>query len=259
MKDFYYTVHEWMFKDLKLSGSELTIYAVIYRYANVENQYFTMTIRSLAEHLNLSNATVQKCINSLVEKDLILKKQSMHENGIGLKNAYAINFDVFQKVEQRVPESRTQENNKYNNTRQLDNKNNIPNSNIDNKLGGIRGVRAKTSKENNFSRFDKQLGAFLLENFLIKNDRTVLKACLSSYLKYRLKFKLEPEQWQAILNSLKGRSFTEVYSRVQTALAAGYKVLVPVWELQRKDKPIDNIQQTPEDDGLDHTIIDKVY
>ena len=41
MKDFYYTVHEWMFKDLKLSGSELTIYAVIYRYANVENQYFT--------------------------------------------------------------------------------------------------------------------------------------------------------------------------------------------------------------------------
>ena len=111
MKDFYYTVHEWMFKDLKLSGSELTIYAVIYRYANVENQYFTMTIRSLAEHLNLSNETVQKCINSLVEKDLILKKQSMHENGIGLKNAYAINFDVFQKVEQRVPESRTQENN----------------------------------------------------------------------------------------------------------------------------------------------------
>ena len=221
MKDFYYTVHEWMFKDLKLSGSELTIYAVIYRYANVENQYFTMTIRSLAEHLNLSNATVQKCINSLVEKDLILKKQSMHENGIGLKNAYAINFDVFQKVEQRVPESRTQ--------------------------------------ENNFSRFDKQLDAFLLENFSIKNDRTVLKACLSSYLKYRLKFKLEPEQWQAILNSLKGRSFTEVYSRVQTALAAGYKVLVPVWELQRKDKPIDNIQQTPEDDGLDHTIIDKVY
>ena len=52
MKDFYYTVHEWMFKDLKLSGSELTIYAVIYRYANVENQYFTMTIRSLAQHLN---------------------------------------------------------------------------------------------------------------------------------------------------------------------------------------------------------------
>ena len=40
MKDFYYTVHEWMFKDLKLSGSELTIYAVIYRYANVDNQYF---------------------------------------------------------------------------------------------------------------------------------------------------------------------------------------------------------------------------
>ena len=66
MKDFYYTVHEWMFKDLKLSGSELTIYAVIYRYANVENQYFTMTIRSLAEHLNLSNATVQKCINSFI-------------------------------------------------------------------------------------------------------------------------------------------------------------------------------------------------
>ena len=82
---------------------------------------------------------------------------------------------------------------------------------------------------------------------------------MNAYLKYRLKFKLEPEQWQAILNSLKGRSFTEVYSRVQTALAAGYKVLVPVWELQRKDKPIDNIQQTPEDDGLDHTIIDKVY
>ena len=184
MKDFYYTVHEWMFKDLKLSGSELTIYAVIYRYANVENQYFTMTIRSLAEHLNLSNATVQKCINSLVEKDLILKKQSMHENGIGLKNAYAINFDVFQKVEQRVPESRTQENNKYNNTRQLDNKNNIPNSNIDNKLGGIRGVRAKTSKENNFSRFDKQLDAFLLENFSTKTERVRLKACVNLYLKY---------------------------------------------------------------------------
>lgn len=265
MKDFYYTVHEWMFKDLKLSGSELIIYAVIYRYANVENQYFTMTIRSLAEHLNLSNATVQKCINSLVEKDLILKKQSMHENGIGLKNAYAINFDVFQKVEQRVPESRTQENNKnnknnkYNNTRQLDNKNNIPNSNIANKLGGIRGVRAKTSKENNFSRFDKQLDAFLLENFSTKTERVRLKPCLNLYLKYRLKFKLEPEQWQAILNSIKGRSFTEIHTRVQTALAGGYRVLVPVWELQRKDKPIDNIQQTPEDDGLDHTIIDKVY
>ena len=61
------------------------------------------------------------------------------------------------------------------------------------------------------------------------------------------------------MNSIKGRSFTEIQTRVQTALAGGYKVLVPVWELQRKDKPIDNIQQTPEDDGLDHTIIDKVY
>ena len=52
MKDFYYTVHEWMFKDLKLSGSELTIYAVIYRYANVENQYF---ICKYKKHLMVRN------------------------------------------------------------------------------------------------------------------------------------------------------------------------------------------------------------
>lgn len=103
------------------------------------------------------------------------------------------------------------------------------------------------------------MDAFLLENFSTKTERVRLKACLNSYLKYRLKFKLEPEQWQAILNSIKDRSFTEIHTRVQTALAGGYKVLVPVWELQRKDKPIDNIQQIPEDDGLDHTIIDKVY
>lgn len=95
--------------------------------------------------------------------------------------------------------------------------------------------------------------------FLHSNRATGLYfKALKQYLDYRIKFKLEPEQWQAILDSIKNFDAEDIARRVQTALAGGYKILVPSWEVNKPQRRVDNITPQKDDDN-DHHDVEGVY
>ena len=155
--------------------------------------------------------------------------------------------------QESVPKTGTLENKKINN---INNINKLANKNTRKQGGLLRGGSTSTSK---YSTMLGQLLAFCRTNFYTRTEQQdyVFKA-LKQYLDYRIKFKLEPEQWQAILDSIKDFSAEDIARRVQTALAGGYKILVPSWEVNKPQRRVDNITPQKDDDN-DHHDVEGVY
>ena len=78
----YFTVQAFMRNSLNLKGNELLIYAIIFGFSQVENQYFTGSLNYLAEWTGISSkTTVMTILNSLISKGL-LEKEEIYNNGI---------------------------------------------------------------------------------------------------------------------------------------------------------------------------------
>lgn len=277
--NFSFIVHSWMLTSLELKGNELIAYAIIYKYSDIKGQKFVVSIRKLAEIMNVSKNTAQTVLDSLIEKGFIIKCASL-DNVMG-SNAYKVDLDLIESFvgceNGTIPKNGTQqksqekqgstgisnqsggsetgtlENKKINN---INNINKLANKNTRKQGGLLRGGSTSTSK---YSTMLGQLLAFCRTNFYTRTEQQdyVFKA-LKQYLDYRIKFKLEPEQWQAILDSIKNFDAENIARRVQTALAGGYKILVPSWEVNKPQRRVDNI--TPQkDDNNDHHDVEGVY
>lgn len=274
-----FIVHSWMLTSLELKGNELIAYAIIYKYSDIKGQKFVVSIRKLAEIMNVSKNTAQTVLDSLIEKGLIIKCASL-DNVMG-SNAYKVDLDLIesfvgcengtipkngthQKSQEKQgstgisnqsggSETGTLENKKINN---INNINKLANKNTRKQGGLLRGGSTSTSK---YSTMLGQLLAFCRTNFYTRTEQQdyVFKA-LKQYLDYRIKFKLEPEQWQAILDSIKDFDAENIVRRVQTALAGGYKILVPSWEVNKPQRRVDNITPQKDDDN-DHHDVEGVY
>lgn len=274
-----FIVHSWMLTSLELKGNELIAYAIIYKYSDTKGQKFVVSIRKLAEIMNVSKNTAQAVLDSLIEKGFIIKCASL-DNVMG-SNAYKVDLDLIesfvgcengtipkngtqQKSQEKqgskakiksepVPKNGSLENKKINN---INNINKLANKNTRKQGGLLRGGSTSTSK---YSTMLGQLLAFCRTNFYTRKEQQeyVFKA-LKQYLDYRIKFKFEPEQWQAILDSIKDFDAEDIARRVQTALAGGYKILVPSWRVNKPQRRVDNI--TPQkDDNNDHHDVEGVY
>ncbi len=77
----FYVTHGWMRKKLGLKGNELDVYAIIYGFSQTENQFFTGSHQYLAEWVGVSRQTIITCLNSLIKKGLIIKKEKI-VNGV---------------------------------------------------------------------------------------------------------------------------------------------------------------------------------
>ena len=80
-RENFINVQGWMIIDLDLKGNELLIYACIYGLTQTENQWFTGSRQYLADWTNSTKQGVQKCLNSLVEKGFLDKREKFH-NGV---------------------------------------------------------------------------------------------------------------------------------------------------------------------------------
>lgn len=277
--NFSFIVHSWMLTSLELKGNELIAYAIIYKYSDIKGQKFVVSIRKLAEIMNVSKNTAQTVLDSLIEKGFIIKCASL-DNVMG-SNAYRVDLDLIENFsvsetgtvpktgtpqksqekqgstgisnQESVPKTGTLENKKINN---INNINKLANKNTRKQGGLLRGGSTSTSK---YSTMLGQLLAFCRTNFYTRTEQQdyVFKA-LKQYLDYRIKFKLEPEQWQAILDSIKDFDAEDIARRVQTALAGGYKILVPSWEVNKPQRRVDNITPQKDDDN-DHHDVEGVY
>lgn len=87
----FIVIHGWMINELGLKGNELLIYAIIYGFSQIKNQFFTGTAQYLADWTNSTRRGVMKNLSSLVEKGLLQKKEQfvdgvkfVHYRAVGL-------------------------------------------------------------------------------------------------------------------------------------------------------------------------------
>ena len=67
----YIIIQDWMITELHLKGVSLLIYAVIYGFSRIENQYYTGSINYLAQWCNSSRQGVHKALSALIKDGLI--------------------------------------------------------------------------------------------------------------------------------------------------------------------------------------------
>lgn len=76
----YFVTYGWMTNELGLKGLELDVYAIIYGFSQTENQWFTGSLRYLSEFSGCTKQGAQKVLSSLIEKNLIQKKEVFENN-----------------------------------------------------------------------------------------------------------------------------------------------------------------------------------
>lgn len=87
MKDGnYYTVYGWMLNQLKLKGTKLQVFAVIYGFSRKEKAC-SGSLQYLAEATGCTKQTVLNALQALEEKHYIRKEQIRAKDG-GVRNHY---------------------------------------------------------------------------------------------------------------------------------------------------------------------------
>ena len=77
----FVTIQGWMRTKLNLKGNELLAYAVIYGFSQTDGAKFTGSRKYLAEWCGCSVATIDRTLNSLVDKDLISRTSYITKHG----------------------------------------------------------------------------------------------------------------------------------------------------------------------------------
>lgn len=75
------TIMGWMIQKLGLKGTELLVYAKIYGFSQDGENWYEGSLDYLTQWTNTSKEGVRKCLNSLVEKNLI-QKQDITVNNV---------------------------------------------------------------------------------------------------------------------------------------------------------------------------------
>lgn len=186
--NFSFIIHSWMMTSLELKGNELIAYAIIYKYSDIKGQKFVVSIRKLAEIMNVSKNTAQAVLDSLIKKGFI---HSVDTDFI--VTAYRVDLDLIESFsvsetgtvpktgtpkksqekqgstgisnQESVPKTGTLENKKINN---INNINKLANKNIRKQGGLLRGGSMSTSK---YSTMLGQLLAFCRTNFYTRTEQ----------------------------------------------------------------------------------------
>jgi biotin operon repressor len=85
IEDEWFMVHGWMASQLKLSGNELLIYAIIYSF-NMRDRLLCSSQDWIAAKCGCSRKAVNEGINRLVKKGLVLKVMVQSEYAVDERN-----------------------------------------------------------------------------------------------------------------------------------------------------------------------------
>lgn len=94
--DNFIVIQGWMCNELKLKGNDLLVFALIYGFSQDGESSFTGSRKYIADLFNISLPTVDKSLDTLVEKNLI-EKFSTKRNNI-IFNHYKISLQVVKKL-----------------------------------------------------------------------------------------------------------------------------------------------------------------
>lgn len=88
----YFLIAGWMITKLQLKGNTLMIYAIIYGFSQDGESSFKGSRRYLCDFIGASKPTIDKALEELVERGLIIK-ESNRINDV-LYNTYKVNLDA---------------------------------------------------------------------------------------------------------------------------------------------------------------------
>lgn len=91
----YVVIQGWMCNELELKGNELLVFALIHGFSQDGVSKFHGTRQYIADTFNISRPTVDKALQSLVEKQYI-KKEGFDD--FVNPNIYWVNFEVVKKL-----------------------------------------------------------------------------------------------------------------------------------------------------------------
>ena len=77
----FIVIQGFMINDLKLKGNELLVYSCIYGFSQVENQWFTGSIKYLTEWTGASRTTIISILKDFVKRGLLIKQDEI-VNGV---------------------------------------------------------------------------------------------------------------------------------------------------------------------------------
>ena len=80
-KESFFTIQAFMRNELNLKGNELLIYAIIFGFSQIENQFFTGSLNYLADWTGASRTTIKRTLINLLKKGL-LEKETIFKNGV---------------------------------------------------------------------------------------------------------------------------------------------------------------------------------
>ena len=144
----FINIQSWMVKKLGLKSNELIIYALIHGFSQDGRSYFYGSIKYIMENTNLSKETVLTVLQSLVRKNLIVKKDVKNYQTFDLKknSQGSQHFCLYYTVVSR--EKNKSENEENHGSRNLTDTGQEfrPNNLLDNKFD--TATSEKTEKEN---------------------------------------------------------------------------------------------------------------
>lgn len=194
----YFQISGWMLNRLKLKGTDLQIYAIIYGFSQDGESEFTGSLQYLCDFTGTSRPTVIKALKSLVEKEFIIKTEN-NINGV-IFNRYKANLQVVKKLygggKEILPEGsketlqgggkETLPNNKV-----LDNKYN--NNNIYNVVLQYLNEKANTKFRSNSKTTQSHINARIAEGFSIDDFKVVIDKKCSEWLGTEFEQYLRPQ------------------------------------------------------------------
>lgn len=191
MDSNYIVILDFMVRDLKLKGSELLVYALIYGFSQDGESKYYGSRRYIAEWFNCSLPTIDKALNGLLEKELIIKYEETI-NGVKF-NRFMTSKETLQGIKKLYRGSKeTLHNNTKYNTSKKENiiiNNNIKeriffeNENLNNlfieflnqrkKLKAINSDRAINQLLNKLEPYDDLTKEQMLEESLVNSWKSV--------------------------------------------------------------------------------------
>ena len=252
-RDNFISIQGWMRTELKLTGNDLLVYAIIYGFSQTKNQKYTGSLQYLADWCGATKQGVLKNLKNLLELGLIIKEENI-VNNVKFVEYRSTEFNTpLNIVEYPIKHSLTNniENNieikDSNNTilknstaeppitkSQIITKRNLPNINDDFSEKEFKEEKPKSKRKN---LYEKCLAE--IDNFT-EGDDVDLKAALKTYLEIRLKMKDKPilgvGQWKGLLKTLNTLTGDKV-AIVERATERGWGSFFELKDFSYQKKP----------------------
>lgn len=91
-------IRMWMIQELKLTGNDLLVYSVIYKYSIGKLGLYYGGYEHIQTSTGASRNTVIRSLEKLTDEGIILKQSQVLTNGL-LRNYYRVNFDILEEIQ----------------------------------------------------------------------------------------------------------------------------------------------------------------